>query len=257
MAGGPSGAAGEKPAGWRVASLSNKEEYNMWMDSTTLILGADMELQKPETTAERVQKLFTEWWGRRRGGATLKDEVYTLPVRIVDHIGVAGQPVPRDGELHFPKAKLADAQIAMLEGFSEADKKADEYILWGAGRAAGIALVPIPMADVGPLIANEGYMIYRVAEAYGYQIDKSVVAMLVGVAGGSIAGKLVATLLPFLKIPIAAGITYAVGKMAKAYFASGMTLPEGQLKEIFTKARKEADKINWREHAVEDPGDQK
>ena len=93
-------------------------------------------------------------------------------------------------------------------------------------------------------------MIYRIAAAYGFSIDKSVVAMLGGVAGGSIAGKLGATFLPFLKVPIAAGITYAVGKAAKAYFASGMTLSRDSLVEVFMKARKEADDIDWDKHKV-------
>jgi len=135
---------------------------------------------------------------------------------------------------------------------SETGKKADEFILWGAGRAAAIALSPIPIADVGPLMANEAYMIYRVAETYGYSIDSSVVAMLTGVAGASFVGLLAASLLPFLKIPIAAGVTYAVGKTAKVYFASGMTLTKEQLTQEFTRFRKEADSIDWKDRAIND-----
>ena len=130
-----------------------------------------------------------------------------------------------------------------------AGEKADEFILWGAGRAAAIALSPLPLADVGPLMANEGYMIYRIAETYGYSIDSSVVAMLTGVAGASFVGLLAASLLPFLKVPIAAGVTYAVGKTAKVFFASGMTLTKEQLKAEFTRFRKEADSIDWKERA--------
>lgn len=136
------------------------------------------------------------------------------------------------------------------------EQRAQEYILWGAGRAAAIALVPLPLADVGPLMANEAYMIYRVAEAYGYKIDQSVVAMLTGVVGGSFAGKLAASFLPFLKMPIAAGITYAVGKTAKAYFASGMNLSKEALQDEFRNARKEADEIDWNKHKVEEQDDE-
>lgn len=136
------------------------------------------------------------------------------------------------------------------------EQRAQEYILWGAGRAAAIALIPLPLADVGPLMANEAYMIYRVAEAYGYKIDQSVVAMLTGVVGGSFAGKLAASFLPFLKMPIAAGITYAVGKTAKAYFASGMNLSKEALQDEFRNARKEADEIDWNEHKVEEQDDE-
>jgi GTPase Era involved in 16S rRNA processing len=41
--------------------------------------------------------------------------------------------------------------------------EADSYINWAAGRAAAIALVPLPLADVAPLIANEVYMIYKLS----------------------------------------------------------------------------------------------
>ena len=134
------------------------------------------------------------------------------------------------------------------------DETADEIILWGAGRAAAIALAPIPLADVGPLMANEAYMIYRIAETYGYKIDKSVVAMILGVCGGSIIGKITASFLPFLKVPIAAGITYAVGKTAKAYFESGMTLSKEDMTDVFKKFRTEAEGIEWTKKKV--AGDQ-
>lgn len=149
--------------------------------------------------------------------------------------------------------KARDAETAEL---SAAERLANQYILWGAGRAAAIAMAPIPLADVGPLMANEAYMIYRVAQAYGYAADKSVVAMFAGMAGGSLAGRMAASLIPFMKIPIAAGITFAVGKTAKAYFASGMTLSKEELQREFLSARKEADGMEWNEHVVEKEEDE-
>ncbi len=127
------------------------------------------------------------------------------------------------------------------------DAEADECINWGAGRAAAIALVPLPLADVGPLIANEAYMIYKLGAVYGYAINKAIFTMLAGVTGGSIAGKLAASFLPFLKIPIAAGITYGVGKAAKAYFESGMSLKSEELRNKFLEAEQEAKNTNWKE----------
>ncbi len=74
----------------------------------------------------------------------------------------------------------------------------------------------------------------------------TAVIVLAGVAGGSIAGKLAASFLPFLKVPIAAGITYGVGKAAKAYFESGMTLNTAELKEKFLSGEREAKKHDWK-----------
>lgn len=134
----------------------------------------------------------------------------------------------------------------------QAGEEADSYINWAAGRAAAIALVPLPLADVAPLMANEAYMIYRIGAVYGYAVDKSILTMLAGVAGGSIAGKLAASFLPFLKIPIAAGITYGVGKAAKAYFESGMTLDMDDLKEKFIEGEKESKNTNWKENQIKE-----
>ena len=124
--------------------------------------------------------------------------------------------------------------------------KANSYIHWAAGRAAAIALVPLPLADVAPLIANESYMIYKLAGVYGVAVDETVKTMLLGCAGGSIAGKLAASFLPFLKVPIAAGITYGVGKAAKAYFESNMTLNSYELKNAYLAGEQEAKKIEWK-----------
>ena len=95
-------------------------------------------------------------------------------------------------------------------------------------------------------------MIYRLGAVYGYAVDKSILTMLAGVAGGSIAGKLAASFLPFLKIPIAAGITYGVGKAAKAYFESGMTLDMDDLKEKFIEGEKESKNTNWKDNQIKE-----
>ena len=122
---------------------------------------------------------------------------------------------------------------------------ADDYVIWGAGRAAAITMLPLPIADIGALMANEAYMIYRIAETYGYDIDSSIVSMLIATVGGTFTRRLLFSLVPILKIPIAAGITYAMGKVAKSYFASGMKLNKEALKREFRQARKKANTIDW------------
>ena len=142
---------------------------------------------------------------------------------------------------------------SMLDDWRESvADEADSYINWAAGRAAAIAIVPLPLVDVIPLIANETYMIYRLAEVYGIPVDDTIITMILGCAGGSIAGKLAASLLPILKIPIAAGITYGVGKAAKAFFESDMKLNETELRETFLEAEREAKKREWKPVEDED-----
>jgi uncharacterized protein (DUF697 family)/ethanolamine utilization protein EutP (predicted NTPase) len=125
------------------------------------------------------------------------------------------------------------------------EEEANSYITWAAGRAAAIAIVPLPLADVTPLVANEVYMIYKLAGVYGIANDQSLISMILGCTGGSLVGKIGASFLPFLKIPIAAAVTYGVGKAAKAFFESGMELDEETLLDIFEKAKEEASNLFW------------
>ncbi len=225
----------------------------MFINPIHTITATDYILRNPATPAEEVQRILREWWGRRNGYVLLEDETYVLPVKTVERVGFAGAPMTLRGALHFPKSKLTEGMIALLEENmlpQAADRKADEAILWGAGRAAAIAVLPALLADVGALMANEAYMIHRVAKIYGHDIDESVVAMLVGIAGGSLARRIGVSLLPFLKIPIVAGSAYAIGKAAKAYFASGATLDRNSLHDIFVRAKKIARGIDWRKHEV-------
>lgn len=124
-------------------------------------------------------------------------------------------------------------------------QEADSYINWAAGRAAAVAINPFPLADLPVLAANEVYMIYKIGSAYGYSVDSTMIAGILGAAGASFAGKLLASFLPGVKIAVAAATTYGVGKAAKCYFESGMTLDEKALKRQFELAKKDGQAIKW------------
>lgn len=151
-------------------------------------------------------------------------------------------------ELEAFRKRWDDYYANMRRVWAESvSSEADSYINWAAGRAAAIALVPLPLADVAPLIANEVYMLYKLAELYGIAADNTVITMLLGCAGGSITGKVGASFLPFLKVPIAAAVTYGVGKAAKAYFESDMTMNEEELRQEFLAGEREAKKKDWKQ----------
>ena len=165
----------------------------------------------------------------------LLDKTYDICIKTVaDPVG-------------FEKYWLKKFQPLKEEYRRNSSIDADNYINWAAGRAAAIALTPIPLSDTAPLIINEIYMIHKLAALYGIAADKQTVAMIMGCSGGTIAGQLAATLIPGLKIPIAAGVTYGVGKAAKAYFESGMTLSSDELKRKFRDGEKDAKKIDWKD----------
>lgn len=192
-------------------------------------------------SAEECQKLFDEWWPKRTGKVKIAGGKVLLSVEA-EYFGGFGMPLNCTRERYFPRNMLSRAQL---------EKLSMSFVMWGAGRAAAIALLPLPLADIGPLMANEAYMIHRVAEVYGFMVEKEVVAMLAGVTGGSLAGKFFASFLPFLKVAIAPSVTYAVGKAAMAYFASGMTLSEESLKKTAQEAGKEASQMDWEHLKVE------
>ena len=110
------------------------------MAAANQIKQAERELKKAATPAERVQELFEEWWPRHTDPVTLEGEVYALPVKSIEMeerepegLGGGGfrtsgliaprfpwpvravkVPVEQSGVLHFPKTKLTDSQIELL-----------------------------------------------------------------------------------------------------------------------------------------------
>lgn len=93
---------------------------------------------------------------------------------------------------------------------------------WAAARAAGIAALP-KFNYVG-LLANDVYMVSRIAQAYGAcPAKEGITGFLVGLGGSAVAA-LVCTMVPsvILRVPVAAAITYGVGKMAAKWIEDGM-----------------------------------
>ncbi|MFH0825999.1 MAG: DUF697 domain-containing protein [Pseudomonadota bacterium] len=130
-----------------------------------------------------------------------------------------------------------------------ADSEADSYIHWGTARAAAIAIIPIPLADMPMLVANQTYMICAIGSAYGYAVTDGMIASLLGTVGTSVAGMTLASFLPFFKIPIAAGITYGVGHAAKAWFENDMSASAEDLKDAYNKAERESKNTDWKDQA--------
>ena len=118
-------------------------------------------------------------------------------------------------------------------------EKVDTTIEWAAGRAAAIAIIPIPIADVAPLVANEIYMIMKIGAVYGIPLSDSMITALLGVLGASFVGKGLASFIPGLKVPIVAAVTYGVGKAAQAWLENDMKTSDEDLKNLYKKGKEE------------------
>ncbi len=95
---------------------------------------------------------------------------------------------------------------------------------WAAARAAGIGALP-KFNYIG-LLANDVYMVSRIAQAYGVcPAKEGITGFLVGLGGSAVAA-LVCTMVPtmILRVPVAAAITYGVGKMAAKWIEDGMPI---------------------------------
>lgn len=116
--------------------------------------------------------------------------------------------------LEYNNATLAQA--------TNVQEEVEMICRWAAARAAGIAA--LPKFNYAGLLANDVYMVSRIAQAYGVcPAKEGITGFLVGLGGSAVAA-LVCTIVPtmILRIPVAATITYGVGKMAAKWIEDGM-----------------------------------
>ncbi len=109
-----------------------------------------------------------------------------------------------------------------LEYEQELDAKAEELCRWAAARAGVVVVAPV--LGTGALIANEIYLINRLAKLYNRDVTEGAIVSFAGAIGGTIVGNLLATLIPIsiIQVPIAVSVTYGVGKAAHAWIKEGM-----------------------------------
>jgi len=102
------------------------------------------------------------------------------------------------------------------------EQKVEELCRWGAARAGVIVVTPV--VGTIALMANEIYMIKRIAAAYDCQFKESNGCAFIGAMSGALAGQTLATLIPFapMQVAVGIGVTYAIGKAAACWIRDGM-----------------------------------
>lgn len=134
-------------------------------------------------------------------------------------------------------------ELRITDGFKYSEDiewEAEKICRWGAARAG--VIVVAPLVGTMALMANEVYMITRLAELRGIKLEESAVLGLLGSLGGTFVGQTLMTLIPFapIQIPVGVSVTYAVGKVANAWLKAGRPEDIAAFKEIFDEARSEA-----------------
>lgn len=149
--------------------------------------------------------------------------------------------VEKDEETIEAEARPMDGAVDEEENLGPEDiaRESERIVRWGAARASVIVMTPF-LGSLA-LMANEVYMITRLCDLRGVELETGAIAGLIGSLGASFVGQTVFTFIPFppLQVPMAVGITYAVGKAANAWLDAGRPDDLSQFKEMYEQARKE------------------
>lgn len=122
---------------------------------------------------------------------------------------------------------------------------------------AGVAVQPIPFADIFILTPIQAYMGSRIAAIRGVPVSESeastIIKEILGVIGMGIAAQQIAigiwkTLIPgaggFMTIPIVYGLSFAIMSVIDAYFAAkaaNRKLTTDEIKNIWKNAKSEGE----------------
>jgi len=161
-----------------------------------------------------------------------------------------------DGVIAAAKAKLEREifDIEMRDDLTD-DQKVNQIIKVFSSVCAGVAIQPIPFADVFILTPIQAYMGTRISAIRGMPLSEKeageVLKEIAGVVGlGLLAQQLAIgaykTVLPFLAgfttIPLVFGMSYGIGKVMDLYFvnrAKGKRLSPDEIKRAWAQARSE------------------
>lgn len=121
----------------------------------------------------------------------------------------------------------------------DTDWESEKLCRWAAARAGVIVIAPV-LGSMA-LIANEVYMITRLAELRGVKLSEGAIMGLLGSLGATFVGQTLVTLIPVapIQVPVAISVTYGVGKAASAWIKAGRPEDVASFKEVYEKARKE------------------
>jgi uncharacterized protein (DUF697 family) len=176
----------------------------------------------------------------------------------VDEVNLLKRIVPNSGERTLLGQVFGEAADTFVPGriVAEADPvKRDHEILEDIGKYSVLAAVagamPVPglgiVADVA-VIALQAKMVHDIGQYWGHQLDlhavRAFMGSVVGSTGMRIAVNNLARFVPGWGSAFGAATsfatTFALGKVAERWFASGRELDQGELRSLFEGARFEA-----------------
>jgi uncharacterized protein (DUF697 family)/tellurite resistance protein len=181
--------------------------------------------------------------------AAIADALATVPL---DEI-VGSAPVAAAASITSSSVPASGASQVVLDGQAEAEL--DKSILNYAILNGALELLPQSMASMA-IIPLQMKMVYRIGKRYGYELDRGhikdfLATVGVGLTGqyleevgrkllgglfGSVAGRMVGGLARGATgVAFSFATTYALGQVARRYYAGGRTMNTQLLKETFSQ----------------------
>ena len=144
-------------------------------------------------------------------------------------------------------AKAMTVLDAMDETTEDRDLKVETLCRWAAARAGAIVIARL--VGTVALMANEVYLVSRIARIYDVKLTERAVLAFLGAMGSQMAGNLLTTLIPFsvIQVPVAVGITYSLGRVTQRWLRDGMPSDMTPYIEMFgewkEKAKEQVEKL--------------
>uniref|UniRef100_UPI003FEECF99 hypothetical protein n=1 Tax=Megasphaera elsdenii TaxID=907 RepID=UPI003FEECF99 len=182
----------------------------------------------------------------------MAEEVYKEEAKTVEEL---------QAEIAALKQELADVKAqsqsteeaaasvvkAMEQSTEDKDVKVEMLCRWAAARAGAIVIAPL--VGTVALMANEVYLVSRIARVYDVKLSERALIAFLGAVGSRVAGSLLTTIMPFsaIQVPVAVGITYSQGRVTQRWLKDGMPTDMGpyidMMGEWKDKAREQVDKL--------------
>ncbi|OBZ32751.1 hypothetical protein [Megasphaera sp. DISK 18] len=168
----------------------------------------------------------------------LQEEIAALKQELADFKQSHSQPIE----------DAANSVVKAMEQTTEdKDVQVEMLCRWAAARAGAIVIAPL--IGTAALMANEVYLVSRIAKVYDVKLSERALIAFLGAVGSRVAGTLLTTLIPFsiIQVPVAVGITYSLGRVTQRWLKDGMPTDMGPYIEMMgewkDKAREQADKL--------------
>lgn len=182
----------------------------------------------------------------------MAEEVYKEEAKTVEELQAEIAALKQelaDMKAQSQQAEDAAASVvkAMEESTEDKDVKVEMLCRWAAARAGAIVIAPL--VGTVALMANEVYLVSRIARVYDVKLSERALIAFLGAVGSRVAGSLLTTIIPFsaIQVPVAVGITYSLGRVTQRWLKDGMPTDMGpyidMMGEWKDKAREQVDKL--------------